>query len=105
MKDRWKVVIASVIIVSILSALFLFLGFSFKRVGLTEYGILKYTFYNTVDPSQTVRSSGNYLVGLDYSFIDYPKSILQHEFTVTTLTKDKSMISMKGLLLSQLIES
>ena len=94
MKDRWKILIASLIIVAVLGALFLFLGFSFKSIGLREYGILKYTFYNTVDPTQTVRSNGNYLVGLDYSFIPYPKGILKHEFTVRALSKDKSMVTM-----------
>lgn len=92
MKDRWKILLISTIIIAVLSCLFLFLGFSFKRVGLREYGVLEYSFYGTVDASQTVRSSGNYLVGLDYRFIDYPKGILKHEFKVTTLTKDKSMI-------------
>ena len=94
MKDRWKILITSIIILAVLSCLFLFLGFSFKRIDLREYGILEYSFYGTVDASQTVRSSGNYLVGLDFDFIKYPKGILKHEFTVTTLTKDKSMIKM-----------
>lgn len=78
MKDRWKILIASLIILGVLSCLFLFLGSSFKQVGLREFGIAEYTFYNTVDPTQTVRSSGNYLAGLDFSFITYPRGILKH---------------------------
>lgn len=103
MKDRWKILIASLIIGGVLSVIFLFLGFSFKEVGLREYGILEYTFYNTVDEGQTVRSNGNYLVGLDHIFIAYPKGILKHQFTVSALTKDKSMINMEGLFLAELV--
>ena len=59
MKDRWKILIASLIIGSVLSLLFLFLGFSFKVVDLRSYGVLKYTFYDTVDQSQTARTEAN----------------------------------------------
>lgn len=55
--------------------------------------------------TQTVRSNGNYLVGIDHRFIGYPKGILKHEFTVSALTKDKSMVSMQGLFIGQLISS
>lgn len=94
MKDRWKILVACLIIGGVLTALFLFLGFSFKTIGLREYGLLTYTFYQTVDPLQTVRSNGNYLVGIDYSFITYPKGILKHNFKVNALTKDKSLVSL-----------
>ena len=78
MKDRWKILVTSIIIGSVLSALFLFLGFSFKQVSLREYGLLEYLFFGTVDGGQAVRSSGNYLVGLDHGFIVYPKGLLMH---------------------------
>lgn len=39
----------------LVSILFLFIGFSFKTVGLREYGLLEYSFYQTVDADQTVR--------------------------------------------------
>lgn len=105
MKDRWKILLASIIISSILAIIFLFLGFSFRKVGLNEYGLLEYLFYRTVDQGQTVRGSGNYLVGLDHTFISYPKGILKHNFTVSALTKDKSIVTMEGLFLCRLIES
>lgn len=47
-----------------------------------------------MDRSQTVRENGNYLVGIDYRFVSYPKSILKHNFTITALTKDKSIVTM-----------
>jgi len=103
MKDRWKLLLATVIIGGVVTVIFLFLGFSFKSVGLREYGLLEYTFYRTVDKAQTVRENGNYLVGIDYRFVTYPKSMLKHEFSITALTKDKSMITMEGLFLAQLI--
>ena len=34
MKDRWKLLLVTVIIGSVVTVLFLFLGFSFKVVGL-----------------------------------------------------------------------
>jgi hypothetical protein len=103
MKDRWKILITSIVIASILTVLLLFLGFSFKRVSLWEYGLLKYDFYSTVDQAQAVRTSGNYLVGIDYSFTTYPRGLLSHPFKVDVLTKDKSMISIGGLFVGQLI--
>lgn len=82
MKDRWKICIIATIISIALAALFLFLGFSFKSISLRDYGILQYDFYQTVDQSQTVRANGNYLVGIDHSFINYPKGLLSHSFSV-----------------------
>lgn len=105
MKDRWKILIISLIISGVFAIIFLFLGFSFKEVGLREYGLLQYTFYQTVYEDQTVRSNGNYLVGLDHVFLAYPKQVLMHNFTVSALTKDKSIVKMDGLFLGQLIES
>ena len=103
MKDRWKILISSIVIASILTLLLLFLGFSFKRVSLWEYGLLRYNFYQTVAQAQSVRTSGNYLVGIDYSFITYPRGLLTHPFRVDVLTKDKSMINIGGLFVGQLI--
>lgn len=103
MKDRWKILIASIIIGLVLSLLFLFLGFSFKEVGLRSFGVLQYSFYRTVDKAQSVRTNGNYLVGLDYSFITYPRGLLYHSFTVSLLTKDKSILSIDGHFVGQLI--
>jgi len=103
MKDRWKILIVSIIIGVVLGLLFLFLGFSFKEVQLRSYGLLEYSFYHTVDQTQSVRYNGNYLVGLDYSFITYPRGLLHHCFTVNVLTKDKSIISIDGHFVGQLI--
>lgn len=86
MKDRWKILIVSLVISLVLALLFLFLGFSFKIVGLREYGVLEYSFYQTVDPSLSVHSNGNYLVGIDYDFIKYPKGLLRHNFVASILT-------------------
>ncbi len=94
MKDRWKLLLATIIVGGTVTVLFLFLGFSFKVVGLREYGLLEYAFYDTIDSTQTVRENGNYLVGIDYRFVTYPKNMLKHNFSITTLTKDKSMITM-----------
>jgi len=69
MKDRWKIFWISVFLGIILAALFLFLGFSFRKVDLGDYGILRYDYYDTVDRAQSPRTNGNYLVGLDHSFI------------------------------------
>jgi hypothetical protein len=93
MKDRWKICIVATVISVALTILFLFLGFSFKLITLREYGLLEYTFFQTVDRSQTVRSNGNYLVGIDYAFITYPKGLLSHKFNVEILTKDKSIVN------------
>lgn len=49
MKDRWKILLIVGIIGFVVTVLFLFIGFSFKTVGLREYGLLEYTFYQTVD--------------------------------------------------------
>lgn len=105
MKDRWKILITSLIIGALLATVLFFLSFSFKKIQLREHGLLEYTFYSTVDPTQTVRSNGNYLIGLDYRFIIYPKGILKHEFTVSALTKDKSLVTIEGLFLGELIQS
>jgi hypothetical protein len=82
MKDRWKILIVALVISLVLALLFLFLGFSFSVISLREYGLLQYNFYQTVDRSQTVRSNGNYLIGVDYSFVKYPKGLLHHMFNV-----------------------
>jgi hypothetical protein len=105
MKDRWKILLAALIISLVLAVLFIFLGFSFKVISLREYGLLQYSFFHTVDPNQPVRTSGNYLVGIDHSFITYPKGLLYHKFNVDILTKDKSILSIEGLFVGQLIES
>jgi hypothetical protein len=81
------------------------MGFSLKVVQLQEHGILSYDFLKTVDKALQVYGNGNYLVGLDYVFIKYPKGILKHNFTTTVLTKDKSMISIEGLYLGKLIKN
>lgn len=105
MKDRWKICIIATIISITLATLLLFLGFSFKTISLRDYGLLQYDFYQTVDLSQTVRTNGNYLVGIDHSFITYPKGLLSHSFSVEILTKDKSVVNISGLFVGQLIES
>lgn len=92
MKDRWKILTISIVLTTLLALLFLFIGFSLKVVTLRDYGLLKYSYFQTVDATQTIRDNGNYLVGLDYAFQLYPKGILKHEFTVSILTKDKSII-------------
>ena len=78
MKDRWKIFIVSLVFGLIFAMFLFFLGFSFKTVGLNDFALLQYTFFKTVDRSQSVRSSGNYLVGIDYGFISYPRGILKH---------------------------
>lgn len=103
MKDRWKLLIISIVISLLLAIIFLFIGFSFKTVSLRDYGVLQYDFYKSVDPAQTVHSNGNYLVGIDHSFISYPKGLIYHRFTVEILTKDKSIVNMDGLFVAQLI--
>lgn len=95
--------IASIIIAAVLSLLFLFLGFSFKEVALGSYGLLQYSFYRTVDQSQSVRYNGNYLVGLDYNFINYPRGLLSYPFNTSLLTKDKSVVAAEGFFVGQLI--
>lgn len=105
MKDRWKILIVALIIGLVLTLVFLFLGFSFSIIHLREYGLLRYDFYGTLDQSQTVRSNGNYLIGIDYSFIKYPKGLLHHNFNVEILTKDKSIVNIQGFFVGQLIES
>ncbi len=92
MKDRWKLFWISVFLSLIMAALFLFMGFSLRKVDLANYGILRYNYYDTLDVTQTPRSNGNYLVGLDHSFVEFPRGFITHEFSITTLTKDKSMI-------------
>ena len=82
MKDRWKILIVALVISLVLTLLFLFLGFSFSVISLREYGLLQYDFYQSVDRAQTVRSNGNYLIGIDYSFVKYPKGLLSHMFNV-----------------------
>lgn len=82
MKDRWKILIVCIIISVILATIALFLGFSFKKVNIREYGLLYYNFYNTVDQSQSIRANGNYIVGLDYDFYKYPKGLLKHNFNI-----------------------
>ena len=69
MKDRWKVFWISVIFSIILTTLFLFLGFSFRKVEASNWGIVLYDFYKLIDPNQLPRVSGNYLIGLDHKFI------------------------------------
>ena len=49
MKDRWKILLVTVIIGLILGVVLLFLGLSFKIVPLRDYGILVYDFFQTVD--------------------------------------------------------
>ena len=71
MKDRWKIFWIAVFFCIVLAALFLFIGFSFKIIDLRNYGILRYSYYDTVNPNQVPRSNGNYLVGLDHSFIEF----------------------------------
>jgi hypothetical protein len=78
MKDRWKIVLISVILSLTLGLALIFLGFSFKLVELTSYGILKYDYYQTIDTTQLIRTNGNYLVGLDHSFLKYPKGLIVH---------------------------
>lgn len=69
MKDRWKIFWISVFLGLILAALFLFMGFSLRKVDLLNYGLLRYDYYDTVDSGQSPRTNGNYLVGLDHSFL------------------------------------
>ncbi len=78
MKDRWKIFWISVFMAIILAALFLFMGFSLRKVDLLNYGVLRYDYYDTVDKTQSPRTNGNYLVGLDHSFIEFPKGLLVH---------------------------
>lgn len=69
MKDRWKIFWISVFLGLILAALFLFMGFSLRKVDLLNYGVLRYDYYDTLDINQSPRTNGNYLVGLDHSFL------------------------------------
>lgn len=105
MKDRWKIFWISVFLGLILAALFLFMGFSLRKVDLLNYGVLRYDYYDTVDINQSPRTNGNYLVGLDYSFLQFSKGFLVHEFRISTLTKDKSMIEIDGMYMGKLVYS
>ena len=105
MKDRWKILLVTLLISLILGVVFLFVGLSFQSVGLRSYGILVYNFYDTVDSSQTVRTNGNYLVGLDHEFIEYPRGLISHQVEVEVLTKDKSLITIEGQFVGRLISS
>lgn len=93
----------SVVTGSVLALFLLFLGFSFRTVDLRQFALLQYTFYGTVDPAQSIRSHGNFLVGVDYDFIAYPRGLLPHSFSVQLLTRDKSLLNVSALFIGQLI--
>lgn len=105
MKDRWKMLITSLVFTSILALIFLFLGVSMRMVPLRDYGVLLYTYFQTVDPTQQVRINGNYLVGLDHAFLSYPRGIIKHSFVAEVLSNDKAIFSIEGLFLGRLIPS
>jgi hypothetical protein len=64
---------------------------------------LRYDYYDTVDTAQQPRTNGNYLVGLDHSFVEFPKGFIFHEFSIKTLTKDKSLIEIDGVYVGKLV--
>jgi hypothetical protein len=45
---------------------------------------------------EVARANGNYLVGLDYNFHKFPRSIISFDFNTSTLTKDMTMVTLQG---------
>lgn len=91
MKDRWKLLIACLVIGATIVALIALIGASFRLVPLRSYGIKYYSIYDTVE-NQEARSNGNYLIGLDHRFHTFPRGIITLNFHTVSLTKDKSLL-------------
>ena len=104
MKDRWKLLIASLIVAAFIILIIGVLSSSFKQVSLSEYGLLHYAVYKYVTDGEA-RSNGNYLVGLDHSFYTFPRSIITINFDTMTLTKDKTMVEVEGFFAGRLVKS
>ena len=103
MKDRWKIFITCLVIALFVVLLISFLGSSFKQISLREYGIMYHEIFSNVQ-NQTVRTNGNYLVGMDHSFHTFPRGIISFEYHILALTKDKSMITVEGFFAGKLVK-
>jgi hypothetical protein len=62
-----------------------------------------YDYYKLIDPNQSPRVSGNYLIGLDHKFVEFPRGYLPHSFTIKVLTKDKTIVDIEGVYMGRLI--
>lgn len=92
MKDRWKIVIISIILACLITLVFSLIGSCFRKVSLRSYGLLKNVYYSIVDDTELVRTNGNYFVGIDWVFHEFPRGVISKEFLLQTLTKDKTLV-------------
>ena len=104
MKDRWKLLIASLTVTALIILIIGVLMSSFKQVSLAEYGLLHYSVYKFVTDGEA-RTNGNYLVGFDHNFYTFPRNIITIDFDTMTLTKDKTMVEVEGFFAGRLVKS
>lgn len=79
MSNNAKFVIIAVLILVIISAILI--GLSFERIRYDEYVILKNNFTHRFVTDRKFTESGIYFIGIEKSFIKFPKYLVFNEFS------------------------
>lgn len=104
MKSRYKVLVVSLVLVGVLVAIIIMLGFCFHKVEYGEYALAHNTVFNTMTDTQP-RTFGRYFLGLDMELFRFPRGLHKEEFDFMCLTSDKSPIRIRALFIGRLLES
>ena len=86
MSNNAKFVIIAILVIVIISAILL--GLSFERVRYDEYVILKNNFSHRFITDREFNESGIYFIGIEKSFIKFPKYLIFNDFTGKNSTEE-----------------
>ena len=86
MSNNVKFLVIALGVIFIISAILLIL--SFERIRYDEYAILKNNFTQRIYYDDKYKDSGIYFIGIEKSFIKFPKYLIFNEFVGTSANED-----------------
>lgn len=87
MSNNAKFVIIAVLILVLISAILI--GLSFERIRYDEQVILKNNFTHRFITDREFKESGIYFIGIEKSFIKFPKYLIFNDFTGVNATEEE----------------
>jgi hypothetical protein len=104
MKSRYKVLVVALVVVALLVAIVVLLGYCFHKVEYGEYALAHNVVWDTMTDTQA-RTYGRYFLGLDMELYRFPRGLHKEEFDLQCLTADKTPIRVRALFLGRLLQS
>ena len=89
--DNKKILLIAILVVVVVSVFLI--AFSFERIRYDEYALLKNNFLHKISYDEKHTEPGIYFIGIEKSFIKFPKYLIFLEFSGDPAEDDKKKLA------------